>query len=78
MYYVYVIKSLNHEKYYTGHTNNIERRLKEHNIGKTKSIKSFAPFELVYFEKFSNREDAIGREKYLKSGSGREFLKTIR
>ncbi len=78
MYFVYVIKSIKYQKYYTGHTNDIERRLKEHNSGKTKSIKLYTPFELIYIEKYFTRADAIKRERYLKSGSGREFLKTIK
>jgi len=75
MYYVYIIKSRKDKKFYTGITNNLERRLKEHNQGKksTRSTKNRGPFDLVYFEEVDNRLLARKREKYLKSGIGREF-----
>ncbi len=52
-------------------------RLKQHNGGMTQSIKNNAPFEIVYFEEFTTREEAIKREKYFKSAAGRRFLKKI-
>ncbi len=76
-YYVYVLKSIRFEYTYIGHTENLKKRLEEHNKGKTKSNKAFLPFEVVYFEAFESREEAIKREKYFKSGSGREYLKEI-
>ena len=77
MFYAYVIKSIDHNYYYKGHCEDIEKRLTQHNNGLTKSIKPYIPFKLVYFEVFTNREDAIKREKYFKSGEGRQFLKNI-
>ncbi|XOV92961.1 MAG: GIY-YIG nuclease family protein [Bacteroidota bacterium] len=74
-YYVYVLRSVNFDRYYTGMTSNPEKRLVEHNSGLTKSTKPFIPWEIVFLEKFETRTDARKREKYLKSGSGREFLK---
>ena len=74
MFYAYVIKSIDHNYYYKGHCEDIEKRLTQHNNGLTKSIKPYIPFKLVYFEVFTNREDAIKREKYFKSGEGRRFL----
>ena len=53
-------------------TNNIERRIKEHNLGYNKTTKAYKPFLLIYKGK-----KARGREKYLKSGIGKEFLKSI-
>ena len=76
MFYVYVIKSEMDGRLYKGFTANLDQRIKEHNSGKTKSTKAYIPWKLVYFEEFLKREDAIKREKYFKSGSGREFLKT--
>lgn len=58
-----------------GHCQDIENRLKEHNTGKTKSTKGYIPWQLVYFETFNSREEAIEREKFFKSGKGREFLR---
>ena len=75
MYYVYVLRSLINRRLYTGSTQDIERRLKEHNSGKTKYTSSTKPFELVYKETYNTRLEAVRREKFLKSGKGREFLK---
>ena len=76
-YYVYVLKSKVNGKTYTGHTENLEKRIKEHNAGKTKSIKPYIPYELVYSEHYNSRYEAIKREKFLKSGIGREFIKSL-
>lgn len=62
---------------YIGITRNIEQRIKDHNRSKTKSTKSYGPWQLFYKEFAENRLLARRREKELKSGSGREFLKEI-
>ena len=77
VYYVYVIKSIDFDYTYVGHTSDLKQRLIEHNKGKTKSNKAFKPFNLVYFEEYKTRVEAVKREKYLKTGSGRELLKKI-
>lgn len=74
-YYVYVLKSKVDGRLYKGHSEDLEKRLKEHNSGKTKSTKGYRPWELVYFEEFDIKEEAITRESYFKTGIGREFLK---
>ena len=76
-YFVYVLQSEVDGRLYKGQTFNIENRLKEHNSGKTKSTKGFTPWKLIYFEEFASREEAVFREKYFKTGSGREFLKKM-
>ena len=65
-------------KFYTGITNNLDRRIKEHNQGKksTLSTKNRGPFQLVYCEQLLDRPAARQREKYFKSAAGRRFLKT--
>jgi putative endonuclease len=75
-FYAYVIYSKSHNRFYKGHCSNLEKRLKQHNAGQTKSIRPFLPFELVYFEEFDSREEAVIREKYFKTAAGRKFLKT--
>jgi len=60
---------------YIGHTDNLEKRFKAHNAGKVFSTKSRKLFVLGYFEVLNSRKEAILREKYLKSGCGREFVK---
>ncbi len=75
MFYAYVIKSLKNGSLYKGHCEFLEERLKEHNNGKTKSIKHCIPFEIIYFEEFVTLEEAIKREKYFKTAAGRKYLK---
>jgi len=76
MFYIYVIKSAK-GKMYTGHTNNIERRLEEHNSGLCKSTKIDNDWRLVYSEAFGSRGEAMKREKWLKTGVGRDFIKRV-
>ena len=75
MYYVYAIESLSRNYTYVGFTNNFERRLLEHNSGYNKSIKPYLPFKLIYIETVETSEEARKREKFLKSGIGKKFLK---
>ena len=63
---MYILKSLKDEKLYIGYTNNLERRVKEHNSLKNTSTKSRAPFRLVYYEAYINRNEAKKREENLK------------
>jgi len=78
MFYTYVIQSLTYKSYlYIGHCENIEVRLKEHNAGKTDAIRPFLPFRLVYSETFKTRNEAIEREKFLKTAAGRGFLRRV-
>ncbi len=77
-YYVYILVSDNRQKWsYVGQTDNIKRRLKEHNNGKVKSTKALRPLRLIYTEKYYLREESLKREKYLKSGYGREEKQNI-
>ena len=76
-YFVYAIKSEKEGRIYVGQTKDTIKRLKEHNFGRTKSTKGFIPWKLIYTEKVSTRIIARNREKYLKSGCGKEFLKTL-
>lgn len=75
MFFVYAIKSEKDGRLYKGFTTDLKRRLKEHNQGKTKSTKGFVPWNLVYFEQVESRSLAREREKFLKSGKGRDYLK---
>ena len=75
MYYVYAIKSLKKDWLYVGITDSLERRLHQHNKGQNRSTKPYAPFKLVYFEKTTDRQSARVREKYLKTASGKRWLK---
>jgi putative endonuclease len=77
MYFVYVLKSSIDGRLYKGMTNDIQRRIYEHNSGKHKSTAPYCPWKLVYKEIVNNRQEARERELYLKSGTGREYLKKI-
>ncbi len=76
MYTVYVLKD-EEGKFYKGLTNNIERRLREHLLGKTITTARMKNIKLVYSEEFINFRDARKRELYLKTAAGRRFLKTV-
>jgi len=75
MYYVYVLISTKDGKFYTGCTEDLRKRFREHNDGKVNSTKGRGPFELIYYEASLDRTDAFAREKYLKSGMGKRYLK---
>lgn len=77
MYYVYILQSKKDNQFYTGHTKNIDRRLKEHNDGKVKSTKNRKPFILLYKEEFPSRSDARWREKYFKTANGKKKLREL-
>ena len=75
MYIVYVLKDSNNG-FYKGVTNNLQRRLKEHRCGKTKTTRFMNDVRVVYTEEFDNFKEARAREVYLKSAAGRRFLKS--
>jgi len=77
MYYVYVIFSQKLKKRYIGSTKNIDRRIKEHNLGKSKFTAAGISWKLVYKESFPTNNEARKRELFLKSGVGRKFLDQI-
>jgi len=75
MFYVYVMKSKKDIKYYTGSTSDLRKRFNQHNDGKSTWTKGRGPFEIIYYEACLNGEDARSREKYLKSGMGKRYIK---
>ena len=77
MYFVYLIRSKKDRGFYVGITNDLERRLREHNQGIAKSTKARRPFELVYYEAHHNYRDADKRERFLKTGWGRNYLRRV-
>ena len=74
-HYVYVLLSRKDKELYVGYTQDLKRRLGEHNAKKTFSTKSRLPLKLIYVESCLNEEDAKRRENYLKTSQGRRFLK---
>ena len=77
MWYVYVLWSLKSERLYTGSTNDLERRLAEHNAGKSTYTSQTGPYQLVYHEEWPTQLEARRRERFLKSGKGREFVRSV-
>jgi putative endonuclease len=75
-YYVYILLSEKDNQWYTGYTSDLKQRLALHNEGKVESTKNRRPLKLIYFEGCLNQQDATRREKYLKSGSGKIYLKS--
>lgn len=76
MFYTYILKSKKDGKLYTGYTNDLRKRFKQHNDGKSTYTKGKGPYELVYYEACLDEEDARSRELYLKSGRGKRFIKS--
>ena len=75
MHYIYVLRNLE-GKLYIGYSRDIKTRLKDHNSGKGSiTTKKYGPWELIYCEGYLNQKDALGREKFLKGGSGKKYLK---
>ena len=77
MFTVYAISSINRNYMYVGMSSSLQARLKSHNKGYNKTTKPYAPFILIYTRDFETRKEAREYEKYLKSGSGKEFLKKL-
>jgi len=74
-YYVYILRSKKDGKWYTGFTSDLRKRFYEHNIGESAATKHRGPFELIYYEAYKNRADARSREKQIKSGQGKAYLR---
>jgi len=76
MFYTYLLENQDDKSWYIGFTSDLQRRLKEHQEhsgGRTTRLKN--NWRLIYYESYLNKNDAVGRERFLKSGSGRRFLK---
>jgi len=75
VWYAYVMQSIKDKRWYTGCTADLRKRFKEHNEGLVFSTKGRGPFTLIYYEAGLNENDAFARERYLKSGMGKRYLK---
>ena len=74
-WYVYVLRSLKDRETYTGLTNDLRKRFKQHSDGLTSSTKGRRPLELIYYEMCRHEDDARSRELFLKSGMGKRYIK---
>lgn len=75
MYYTYVLRSLKNKSLYTGYTNDLKKRVFEHNNGESGYTRKYLPYKLIYYEACLEEKDARSRERYLKSGLGKRYLK---
>jgi len=75
MFYIYIIESKKSGYWYTGSTTDLRKRFNQHNKGESTWTKQRGPWKLIYYEACLNEEDARSREKYLKSGMGKRYLK---
>ena len=75
MHYVYVLLSEKDSKFYTGQTNDLKRRIQEHQSGNVRSTWNRKPLKLIYYEACLDEDDAKQREIYLKSGKGKKYIK---
>ena len=73
MFYVYVLRSLSDSGFYIGFSTNLRARLRQHQDGESFATSHRGPWKLIYYEAYTEREDAEGREKFLKSGAGRRL-----
>lgn len=74
-YYVYVLRSQTDKYFYTGYTSHLPSRVEDHNSGKVNSTRRRTPLDLVYWEGCLNQNDALRREKYLKTAWGKRYIK---
>ena len=75
MYWIYILENQDDKSWYTGYTSNLKRRMVEHMSGngsRTTKIKN--NWKLIYCEGYLAKKDAEGRERFLKSGSGRKYI----
>ena len=76
MFYVYVLHSARDSGLYIGFSTDLRRRLSEHKTGASQATNFRGPWSLIYYEAYTEEADALGRERYLKSGGGRKFLRS--
>jgi putative endonuclease len=76
-YYVYVLRSLKDQRFYIGSTKDLKASLSRHNRGFVNATKSRLPIDLVFYEAYRNKFDALRREDYLKTAKGKTTLKKL-
>jgi putative endonuclease len=75
-FFVYILKSEVLNRHYYGHSENIQKRLNEHNKGKVRSTKPYRPWKVIYSEEFMTKSEAYKREMFFKSIDGYNYLKS--
>ena len=77
MFFVYALRSSSRSYTYVGLTDNLEHRVGQHQADHNRTTKPYRPFTLIHIEQFATRSEARAREKFLKSGIGREYLRNL-
>jgi putative endonuclease len=77
MFFTYVLKSERDTRFYIGHTNNLKDRVVRHNEGRVPATRNRRPLQLVYFEEFNTRGEAVQRERYFKGLKGSSYFRAI-
>ncbi|MEI7689721.1 MAG: GIY-YIG nuclease family protein [Candidatus Saccharibacteria bacterium] len=77
MQYVYILKSNKDNELYVGCTKDMKKRIALHNSGQVESTRTRRPLEVIHYEAFSASEDAFAREKWLKTGWGKNHIKKL-
>ncbi|OGE19839.1 hypothetical protein A3A14_02090 [Candidatus Daviesbacteria bacterium RIFCSPLOWO2_01_FULL_43_38] len=76
-YYVYVLRSLKVDWIYVGSTGDLRQRFKSHNDGENLSTRGYKPFQLIFYEAYLSKKDALRREEYFKTTKGKTTLRTM-
>jgi len=76
-YFVYIIRSLRDGSYYIGYTRDLNRRLEEHNRGESRYTSRKIPWEVVYYEEYDSKREALKRERYLKRQRNRSYYERL-
>ena len=74
MYHVYVLRSEKTGRRYVGSSQDIEKRMRQHNSGQSLATRHGVPWKLIHCEKFTNRAEAVRQERFYKTGKGRDLL----
>ena len=77
MWYIYIIYSEKLDRYYVGYTDNLSWRLERHNLGWGRFTKGGIPWELIYFEKYQTKQEALKREREIKSKKSRKYIENL-
>ena len=77
MFYTYILYSENHDQYYIGHCEHLEKRLERHNNKTVSSTKKYAPWCIVYYESFNTRIEASRRELGIKKMKSRVYILSL-
>lgn len=77
MHGVYILRSKRDKSMYVGYSQDVKKRVTEHHKGRVRSTKDKRPLELIYCELYQNQKDAMQRERYFKTGWGRNYIKKI-